>query len=167
MNRKRIRNLIVAIALTFAGAALHPVTAARADAAWHVLFNGIPSETALVDTEAGHVVPVSFNVPPASHRQQYSVWIETDPSTMQVKVTRVLKQAPVRGPGDCRFCNGSKKCPDCYPPGSKVNTAGLPCIACNATGECTMCHGSGVCYTCGGRGFETGCPDCSKVLAQN
>lgn len=144
---------------------LHPTAAARADAAWKVIFNGLPSETVIQETETGRILPVSFQVPPAGHRRQYSVWIETDASGNAVNVSRVLKENVTRGPGDCRWCNGSKKCQDCYPAGSKVNTGGMPCIGCDATGSCNFCQGSGVCWTCDGRGFNTGCPDCSKVVA--
>ena len=70
-------------------------------------------------------------------------------------------------PGKCRFCEGSKKCQDCWPAGSKVNTGGLPCIGCDASGRCNFCGGSGTCYTCDGDGYQTGCPDCSKVLKAN
>lgn len=145
---------------------LHPGAKARASAAWRVLYNGAPSEIALMDTETGKVVPVSFQVPPEGQRHQYTVWVESDKAGQQVKLNLLKKEAPVRGPGQCRWCSGSRRCQDCYPAGSKVNTAGLPCIACNASGACQFCHGNGVCWTCDGRGFDTGCPDCGKAVAK-
>lgn len=155
-----VRTVIIAFAFLLI---LHPTASARADAAWHILFNGLPSETAIHATETGKMVPVSFAVPPEGQRHEYRVLIESDPAEMAVKVTSIRKAAPVRGPGQCRSCNGSSRCQDCWPAGSKVNTAGLPCVGCNATGACNTCKGSGTCWTCSGKGFGTGCPDCSKV----
>ncbi len=155
---------LLALAL-IALVAMPPVALARANAALEVLFNGEPSTVKVQETEAGAMVPVGFAVPDSGHREQYSVWIETDTSGKTVKVTRVRKQPPRRGAGDCRWCKGSALCQDCYPAGSRVNTAGLPCIGCNGGGACNFCGGDGVCYTCDGRGMGQGCPDCSKVAA--
>ena len=167
MLQNKLRSIFVLAVMTFAGlVALHPTASARADAAWHIVFNGLPSEMAIQTTETSRMVPVSFPVPPEGQRQEYRVLVESDPTAMAVKVTRIRKSAPVRGPGDCRWCNGSKKCQDCWPAGSKVNTGGLPCIGCDATGACNFCNGSGVCWTCDGRGFNTGCPDCAKFVSK-
>jgi hypothetical protein len=64
--------------------------------------------------------------------------------------------------GDCRWCNGGKKCQDCWPAGRGVTTGGVLCYGCNGSGKCNFCRGSGVCYSCDGRGMDTGCSDCGK-----
>lgn len=165
MNR-RYGAILTLIALLLAGLWAHPEAAARAEAAWKVLFNGQASHLSITELGDGQkMVTVSFPVPPEGRSQEYGVKLETDPIEMAVKVTRVEKKRKTRGPGDCPKCSGSKKCQDCWPAGSGVNTAGLPCIGCNATGDCNFCRGSGVCYTCDGRGMNTGCGTCGKVTA--
>lgn len=145
----------------------NPEFAARAEAAWKVLFNGNPSQMAISQLGDGQkMVTVSFPVPPEGRSAEYGVKLETDPSEMAVKVTRVEKKRKTRDPGDCPKCSGSRDCQDCWPAGSGVNTAGLACIGCNATGDCNFCRGSGVCYTCDGRGMNTGCGTCGKYAAQ-
>ena len=167
MKRNSLRTSFIFATFAFAIlVVLHPTASARADAAWHIIVNGLPSEMAVQQTETNKIVAVSFPVPSEGQRQEYSVLVESDPSTMAVKVTRIRKVDAVRGPGDCRWCNGSKKCQDCWPAGSKVNTAGLPCVGCDATGACNFCHGNGICWTCNGKGFDNGCPDCSKYVAK-
>lgn len=149
-----------------AGLWASPDFAARAEEAWKVLFNGHPSGVAVSQTSDGQkMVIVSFPVPPEGRAREYGVKIETHPIDMAVKVTRVEKKRKTRDPGDCPKCSGSKKCQDCWPAGSGVNTAGLPCIGCNATGACNFCQGSGVCYTCDGRGMGTGCGTCGLVTS--
>lgn len=156
-----VRALAVLAVILIAGLSFPSDLSARAEEAWRVLFNGQPSQTAVSQTETGQkMITVSFPVPAEGRSQEYGVKVETDPIDLAVKVTRVEKKRKTRDPGHCPQCSGSKKCQDCWPAGSSVNTAGLPCIGCNATGACNFCRGSGVCYSCDGRGMNTGCGTC-------
>lgn len=142
-----------------------PELAARAEAAWKVLFNGSPSQMTIAQMGDGQkIVTVSFLVPPEGRAAEYGVKLETDPIEMAVKVTRVEKKRKTRDLGDCPKCSGSRHCQDCWPAGSGVNTAGLACVGCNATGDCSFCRGSGICYSCDGRGMNTGCGTCGKFI---
>ncbi len=166
MKRKTWRTwfcLLTAVALlSILG---NPTVAARAEAAWKVLFNGQTSELPVTKLSSGQkLVTVSFVVPDEGRSQEYGVRIETDPIEMAVKVTKVEKKRKTRDPGKCPVCSGRRKCQDCWPAGSKVNTGGLPCIGCNATGDCNFCRGSGICYSCDGRGMNTGCSTCGKFV---
>lgn len=136
---------------------------ARAQEAWKVLLNGHPTRLSVeADTMGQKMVSISFPVPEEGKVQDYGVRLETDPISMAVKVTRVEKKRKTRSPGHCVQCSGSKACQSCWPAGSGVNTAGLPCIGCDSTGRCNFCSGSGVCYSCDGRGMNTGCSTCGK-----
>lgn len=164
---KRIATLcVLTILLAGASTLLDPTLSARAADAWQVLFNGKPSSMKIQEVgEGDKVVTVSFPVPAEGRHQDYGVRVETDPVSMTVNVTRVAKKKKTRDPGDCPKCNASKKCQDCWPAGSGVNTGGVLCYGCNGTGDCNFCSGSGVCYSCGGRGFDTGCSTCGMVKA--
>lgn len=152
--------------IAWCGVALNPSLAARATEAWKVLFNGQPTNMKIQEVGEGEkVVTVSFPVPAEGRHQDYGVRVETDPISMTVKVTRVAKKKKTRDPGDCPKCSGSKKCQDCWPAGSGVNTGGVMCYGCNGTGTCNFCGGSGDCYTCDGAGFSQGCPTCGKTSA--
>ena len=137
----------------------------QAESAWKFLFNGKESKTAILDTDAGKMVPVYFSVPKEGRKQTYGVLIETDPVTMQIRVNKVKKKRKVRDAGDCPTCAGSKECQECYPVGSKVGTNGSECYPCNGSGDCSVCEGDGDCYTCDREGFEQGCPTCGMVKA--
>lgn len=166
MRPSRLPYLAILLALGLLGWLGNPTIAARAEAAWQVLFNGQPSEIPITELSGGKkVVTVSFVVPEEGRAQEYGVRVETDPISMAVKVTKVEKKRKTRDPGKCPACSGSRKCQDCWPAGSKVNTAGLPCIGCNATGACNFCQGSGICYSCDGRGMNTGCGTCGKYTS--
>ncbi len=131
---------------------------ARATAAWKVFFNGAPSEMKVVQTEQGPLVAVGFHLPPKGQEQSYYIRVRRSVDGDKIEIDRILRKNVVRDVGDCPTCTGSGDCQECYPPGSKMNTAGLPCLLCNATGECWMCTGSGKCYVCGGS--VEGCPNC-------
>lgn len=166
MKTHPIRSLRLLGILTLALLAIqlaHPDLALRAEAAWSILFNGEPSKLSVIDTPDGQVVPVYFPAPKEGRKQIYGVQLETDPITMQIKVTRVEKKRQTRAPGDCPKCVGSKKCNQCYTAGSGINYAGNPCVDCNATGDCPYCRGSGICYMCDGRGYPNGCTTCGQV----
>lgn len=152
------------ICLLFMGGILcFPTARARAQAAWQVLFNGSESQTEVLMTDSGPVVPVYFPVPEEGEVGSYGVLLETDVSSKQIKITRVKKKGPLIQRGDCPKCSGSKECQDCYPAGSGENTAGSECYNCNATGDCPFCNGSGDCYNCGGGGMPNGCNTCGDV----
>lgn len=151
---------VTALVLLFVAS---PTARARAAGAWEVLFNGSVSKAKVVSTDSGDMVPVYFAVPPEGETQSYGVLIETDSASKQIKITKVKKKGPLTERGDCPKCSGSKKCQDCYPAGSGLNTAGYECYGCNATGDCPFCRGSGACYMCGGGGMQNGCPTCGDV----
>lgn len=145
---------------------LNPAAKARAASAWEVLFNGVPSQMAVVEGEGGPLIPVYFPVSEAGQTDTYTVQVKRDSDEQRISVLRVKKKRPVRDLGDCPKCEGSEDCQQCYPAGSKENTAGLPCMDCNATGECAFCQGSGDCYTCDAHGLEGGCSTCGKVAVE-
>jgi hypothetical protein len=164
MTAKSSRILFLSLLACLALSWLDPGLPARAADAWKVLFNGQPSSMKIQEVGEGQkMVTVSFPVPAEGRHQDYGVRVETDPVAMAVKITKVEKKKKTRDPGDCPVCKGSKKCQDCWPAGSGVNTGGVECIGCNGTGLCNYCHGSGVCYTCDGKGMSTGCSTCGKV----
>lgn len=164
---RRIGSYVLLILLAaWTATILDPTLAARADQAWKVLFNGQSTQMKIQEVGDGQkMVTVSFPVPAEGRHQDYGVRVETDPIAMAVKVTRVEKKKKTRDPGDCPQCSGSKKCQDCWPAGSGVNTGGVACIGCNSSGSCNFCGGSGDCYSCGGAGMSQGCSTCGKTSA--
>ena len=142
-----------------------PYTSAAASNSWKVLFNGAESDLQVVDSDSGLLVPVYFPVAETMKGERYSVHIQRLDGERRIQIDRQkVQEDPTRGPGDCRGCNGDKKCQSCYPAGSKVNYVGESCYYCNATGTCAYCAGKGVCYSCDGAGFANGCNTCGKVL---
>ena len=84
-------------------------------------------------------------------------------SLAQGSLVEVIPLEVALVPGKCTFCEGSKRCQDCYPAGSKKNYAGEDCYTCSASGNCSYCGATGKCHLCGGHGFQTGCNNCTKV----
>ena len=162
-NVTRSKWMIALTCAMLAAIFANPTARARAQGAWEILFNGSVTNTEVIETDTGDMVPVYFEVPREGETATYGVHIETDASNKQIKVTRVKKKGPLTERGDCPKCMGSKKCQGCYPAGSGVNTSGGECYSCNATGDCPFCQGSGDCYTCGGGGAPTGCYTCGDV----
>lgn len=163
MNRRLLQRIGLATMAILVFLIATPEYRARAEAAWQIIFNGTVSHSQVIQTDSGPMIPVYLPVPDPKEPATYGIHIETDVASHQIKVVKVKKKGPTTArSGECPKCNGTKKCQDCYPPGSGVNTSGGECYSCNGTGDCPYCKGSGKCYMCGGDGEPGGCWTCGK-----
>ena len=163
IHKRAWRKVLLILGIAFL--LCQPYTSAAASNSWRVLFNGVDSDLEVIESDSGLLVPIYFPVAESAKGERYTIHIRRLEAERKLRIDRhKVQEDPTRGPGDCRGCNGDKKCQSCYPAASKVNYVGESCYHCNATGTCPYCAGKGVCYSCDGKGFDTGCNVCGKVL---